>query len=177
METVNNSFDHRDLLYQYGSRKYPFWLKTGNACQYILPFASQICKGNGLDIGGVPEKGWVFPGARVVNLELNDGFDAMHLPPGKWDYIFSSHTLEHIEDYVAALIHWRDSLRHGGILFLYLPHPDMEYWQPQNDRRHVHLFYPDEVTKVLFDLGFSDTFHSERDLLWSFAVVGSKPEA
>ena len=34
------------------------------------------------------------------------------------------------------------------------------------------LFYPENVHKLLEDLGFKYVLHSERDLYWSFAIVG-----
>ena len=89
-----------------------------------------------------------------------DEFDAYHLPDEKYDYIFSSHTLEHLLNYVEALRYWKEHLVVRGVLFLYLPHPTMEYWLPQNN------------PKLLKDLGFEIVLHSERDLYWSFSVIG-----
>jgi hypothetical protein len=48
----------------------------------------------------------------------------------------------------------------------------MRYWRPQHNRKHLHLFWPADVSEMLVDLGFVDVLHSERDLYWSFAVVG-----
>ncbi len=158
--------------FEYMGRRYPFYLKEGNACSFCLPFASQFCHGSGLDVGGY--NSWVFPGATAVNTTLQNGFDAMHLPEGEYDYIFSSHTLEHVPDYVGALEHWKERLKTGGVLFLYLPHPDMEYWRPENNRKHLHLFYPDDLAKVLTKLGYRQVLASERDLYWSFCVVAFK---
>ena len=89
----------------------------------------------------------------------------------KYDYIFSSHTLEHLPLYVKALEHWKTRLKKNGVLFLYLPHPDMEYWNPQNNRKHYHLFDPLNLVKVLKDLGYSNIISSERDLYWSFSLI------
>lgn len=157
-------------VYCYKGVLYPDYLKRGNANKFIEPFAKELCKGNGLDIGGVGD--WAFPGAKAINIVNNDGWDAYNLPDEKYDYIFSSHTLEHLPDYVKALTYWKEHLADDGVLFLYLPHPDMEYWLPQNDRKHFHSFRPEEMHKLLEDLGFKYVFHNERDLYWSFAVVG-----
>lgn len=43
---------------------------------------------------------------------------------GSFDCVYSSHTLEHIEDYVAALREWFRLVKVGGYLVLYLPHAD-----------------------------------------------------
>lgn len=158
-------------LYTYKGITYPNYLKTGNASSYILPIAQNFCNGNGLDVGGTDESH--FPGARIVNVARNDDFDALHLPPGSYDYIFSSHTLEHVIDWKGALSVWRVHLKSlGGVMFLYLPHPDMLYWLPGNCPRHLHLFTPAIIYSQLISLGFSYIFHSERDLFWSFSVVG-----
>ena len=157
-------------VYYYKGILYPEYLKCGNANAFIEPVAKHFCKGKGIDIGGFFE--WTLPGAKPINILNNDGFDAHHLPGKEYDYIFSSHTLEHLPDCVGALKHWKRHLKKGGVLFLYLPHPDMEYWLPQNNRKHLHLFYPKDVHKLLRDLGFKYVLHSERDFYWSFAVVG-----
>jgi len=157
-------------LYSYKGILYPKYLKNGNANAFIEPFAKHFCKGQGLDIGGFFE--WTLPGARAINILNNDGLDAFCLPEKKYDYIFSSHTLEHLQNYVEVLKYWKAHLKKNGVLFLYLPHPDMEYWLPQNNRKHLHVFYPEEIHKLLKDMGFKYVLYSERDLYWSFAVVG-----
>jgi len=46
------------------------------------------------------------------------------------DYIFSSHCLEHISNWEKELENWYKKIRSGGLLFLYLPHPECEIWHP-----------------------------------------------
>ncbi len=158
-------------VFKYKNKIYPEYIKKGNAVENIIPIATKFCKGNGLDIGGTLE--WHFPGATVVNPICN-AYDAFNLPSGKFDYIFSSHCLEHIPNYVGALEIWKNNLKKGGQIFLYLPHPEMEYWLPQNCRKHIHKFEPETIRKVLEDLGFKDIFVSGMDLYWSFSATGRK---
>lgn len=158
------------MMYEYKGTRYPSYLKEGNAMQFIAPCAHHFCTGLGLDVGAGR---WPLKHAKPV--DLSDGGNAMKLPEGDWDYIFSSHCLEHLPDPIGALEHWRERIRPGGVLFLYLPHPEMEYWLPQNNRKHLHTWHPREMEKILMNLGFVNTIRSERDLLWSFAVVGFKP--
>jgi len=160
------------LLYEYDGATYPEYLKHGNAMQFAQPFAAQFCKGRGLDVGAGR---WPLPGAQPVDRAL--AHNAQALPEGKWDYIFSSHCIEHLSDPVSAIEHWKTRLREGGVLFLYLPHPAQKYWRPQHCRKHLHLFYPADVAQMLRDLGFVDVLNSERDLCWSFACVGFNGEA
>ena len=161
------------ILYEYRGEIFPDYLKRGNAARFILPTALAFCKGAGVDVGCGD---WPMPGAHPV--DAKHGGDAMALPrgphQGAWDFVFSSHCLEHLADPVSAVLHWRDRLRPGGCLFLYLPHPAMRYWNPQHCRKHLHLFHPEDVATMVRDLGFVDVIHGERDLAWSFAVVGFK---
>lgn len=115
---------------------------------------------------------WPLPGAMPV--ELKSGQDAMTFDQRELDYCFSSHALEHLTDPIGALLHWKDALKPGGVLFLYLPHPSMRYWNPTRNRKHLHIWMPEEMVKIVSDLGFVDVIHSERDLAWSFACVGFK---
>jgi SAM-dependent methyltransferase len=158
------------MIFMYKGALYPDYIKEGNACQYIIPIAQKFCTGRGVDVGGGK---WPFPGALCVDQEEQQ--DALHLPPGHFNYVFSSHCLEHLPNPVEALEHWKTRLAAGGVLFLYLPHPDMEYWLPQNNRKHLHSWTPVQMVKLLKDLGFKDVLASERDLAWSFAVVGFNP--
>lgn len=158
------------MIFDYRNNTYPSYLKGGNAVQFVTPAALHFCRGSGLDVGCGK---WPLPGA--IPVELADGGDAMALPEGRFDYVFSSHCLEHLVNPIAALKHWQSRLRPGGVLFLYLPHPDMEYWLPQNCLKHLHAWRPQDMTQLVSDLGFDNVIHSERDLAWSFAVVAFAP--
>lgn len=160
------------LVFDCRGRTYPEYLKHGTACQFIAPMAAKFCRGVGVDVGASE---WPLAGA--LPIELRHGQDAMQLPARQLDYVFSSHCLEHLVNPVAAIEHWRDCLKPGGVLFLYLPHPDMEYWLPQNCRKHLHTWTPEQMAKLVRDLGFMRVIHSERDLAWGFAVVGFRAEA
>lgn len=160
-----------EALFEYRGDLYPTYLRDGNACRFIEPVARHFCKGRGLDVGcGQWPLSWAIP------IDLASGSDAMDLPEGEFDFIASSHCLEHLADPVTALEHWKTRLRPGGVLFLYLPHPDMGYWRPENCRKHRHLFWPDDTARMVQALGFENLIHSERDLAWSFAIVAHKPK-
>lgn len=156
-----------DSLFSYKNKTYPEYLKQGNACQYITPIAKKFCIGKGLDIGAGK---WPLPDA--IPHELSNGNRAEELPKKKYDYIFSSHCLEHVKNPIKTLEHWKSRIKTDGVLFLYLPHPDMEYWLPQNCRKHLHTWRPEDMAKILEDLGFTNVLYSERDLAWGYAVVG-----
>lgn len=44
---------------------------------------------------------------------------------GMWDWIYSSHCLEHIDDAVGTLKHWWSCLKPGGRLIVSVPHRDL----------------------------------------------------
>lgn len=154
------------MIFDYKGSRFPEYLKHGDAAQFIKPVAAKFCQGTGLDIGcGDWPLSWAIP------VEKRHGGDAMSLPEGEYDYVFSSHCLEHLVDPVKALKHWKSRLKYNGVLFLYLPHPDMEYWLPQNCEKHLHSWSPEQMAKLVSDLGFVDVIHSERDMAWGFTVV------
>jgi SAM-dependent methyltransferase len=155
------------VIFEYLGRLYPELVKHGGGSVYVAPIAMQFCKGRGLDVGAGK---WPLPGA--IPVDIKDGGDAMELPHGQFDYVFSSHCLEHLANPVAALEHWRSRLRPGGVLFLYLPSPEMRYWRPEHCRKHLHMWHPQDMAQMVEALGFSDVIHSERDLAYGFSVVG-----
>jgi SAM-dependent methyltransferase len=159
------------MLYEYKGKLYPDYLKDGHAYRFILEAAAHYCRGAGYDVGaGGPTS--LLPGAVAIDIINGNRHHATSLPEGKVDFVFSSHCLEHLDNPIAALEHWKSRLRAGGVLFLYLPHPDMEYWLPQNNRKHLHSWYPKDMQRLIEDLGFMRCLRSERDLNWSFAVIG-----
>lgn len=159
---------------EFKGEHYPILQSQGFASQYAFPFAKKLCIGDGLDIGCMKPE-WAYPGSRPIDISFNDGFDAFKLPPnpndeeGKYDYIFSSHCLEHIGDWVAALEYWHSRLKDGGVLFLYLPNMDeQKYWRPWHNRKHIHYFTPE-----IFKKYFKDNSHYsyKKDGMWCYYMV------
>lgn len=150
---------------------YPKFQSEGYAAQFAIPFAKHVCKGVGYDIGcNRPE--WAYPGATPIDLQL--GSDALNLPDGEVDYIFSSHCLEHLPNWVIALDHWHSRLKLGGVLFLYLPHFSQTYWRPWHNRKHIHAFTQEIIHAYLTDNNYTNIFVSGVDLNNSFIAMGEK---
>lgn len=155
-------------------REYPAYEATGNAARFCMPFAQEVCKGTVYDIG-CNRSEWSFPGAILIDPAIDPELDAMNLPALTVDGIFSSHCLEHLPNWVSALDHWTTRLRRGGTLFLYLPHPDQSYWLPWNNRKHIHILYPDMIKKYLEDSNqYHKIFVSERDANHSFIAFAER---
>lgn len=99
----------------------------------IVPYT----RGEGLDIGCGGEK--AFPHMVGVDnghhqqfgytikpdMLVKDATVLDKVASQSYDFVFSSHLLEHIEDHKAALKEWWRVIKPGGYLVLYLPHRDL----------------------------------------------------
>ena len=160
-------------MIEFKGKQYFDFQAEGNAAQWILPFATRLCQGVGYDVG-CSKIEWSLPGSIPIDLEFDDPWHATNLPPQKVDYIFSSHCLEHIPDWVNVLIYWKGCLKPGGVIFLYLPHYDQEYWRPWWNRKHVNVMKAEEIESCLTDLGFVNVVTTGRDLNHSFCVYAER---
>lgn len=86
-------------------------------------FFEKYCLGRGLDIGygGDP----IVPGVRGWDFEHGDAHYLNGLDDESFDFVYSSHLLEHLPDIDVALTNWDRVLKPGGYLLLYLPHRDL----------------------------------------------------
>jgi predicted SAM-dependent methyltransferase len=153
---------------------YPAFQAAGFASKFAFPFAKEVCKGRGVDVG-CNRLDWAFPGADPVDPNINT-LNALRFESNQkeLDYIFSSHCLEHIEKWVDVLDYWHSRLRKGGVLFLYLPDFSQEYWKPWHNRKHVNAFTPEIIRSYFKDKGFKNFFCSGIDLNNSFMIFGEK---
>ena len=160
---------------------YPKWQAEGFAAKFAFPFAEQVCKGYGVDIG-CNREAWCYPGADSIDPVLNTG-DAYNInlfaSNGQeylLDYIFSSHCIEHLPDWVKALDYWHTRLKSGGVLFLYLPDHSQKYWRSWSNRKHIHNLTPEIVGNYFKDQPemWGDVLVSNVDLNNSFIVIAYK---
>lgn len=100
-----------------------------------------ILKGDGLDIGCGPDP--VFPDA--MPFDVKDG-DANHITDyikKQFDFVYSSHCLEHMVDAKAAILEWWQLVKPGGVLFLLVPDEDLYeqgFWPSRFNRDHKWTF-------------------------------------
>ncbi len=139
----------------YRSEFYPDYLTVGGAGGAIFRVALRFCKGKGIDIGA---GFWPLPGSIPIDLERGPGAGKTisSFQDNSLDYVFSSHCLEHIEDWKSALRLWVTKLKYGGIIFIYLPHPKCEIWHPGSPfvgNGHKWIPTPNLILNVLKDLG------------------------
>lgn len=132
----------------------------------VLPYLAR----GGLDIGCGPAKVWphligidsgkdsdLFGIAMKPDIVVPDAARLAIFADGAAESIFSSHTLEHIEDWQGALREWWRLLKVDGHLCLYLPHADLypNIGQPGSNPDHKHDFRP-EIIVDFFRLAFPD---------------------
>lgn len=161
-------------IIKFQNKKYPAFQTDGNAARFCMPFAMEVCKGEGYDIG-CNRKEWSFPNSRPIDIEFADGYHALNLPKENVDYIFSSHCLEHLLDWVFVLDYWISQIKTGGHLFLYLPDYSQEYWRPWNNRKHVNAFTPDVIRDFLNSRSdLTNVFVSGVDAYNSFTAFAEK---
>ena len=108
--------------------------------------------------------------------------DARKLTPfadGSMDFVYSSHTLEHIVDYKSALKEWWRVVRVGGNMILYLPHKDFypNIGESGANPDHKHDFLPQDIVDAMKEFGGWDLLvNEERDVEneYSFLQVFKK---
>lgn len=93
------------------------------------------------------------------------------------DWVYSSHTLEHVEDMNATLREWWRLVKPDGYLILYLPHADYypNIGQPGANPDHKRDFRPQDVVAAMPD-GWDLLEHQERneDQEYSFLLIFKK---
>ena len=97
---------------------------------------------------------------------------------GSLDFVFSSHCLEHIEQWRDALAMWVRKLKPNGIIFLYLPHPDCGMWQPGSPfvgDAHKWVPTPEVIKRGLRELKCQPLqWDDGPDTMYSFFVCAHK---
>lgn len=165
------------MFFKYRDQTYPDYIKIGPGSRYIENFAKEFCKGHGLNIGYGTESGKIFL-SDCEYKDIKNGQDCStcsFIPDNSLNFIFSSHTLEHLDDWKYSLKNWLLKIKNGGCLFLYLPHYTMEYWRPENNTKHKHIIFQEDIEHFMRkDLSMKNIFITGKDLYWSYCVVGFK---
>ena len=107
----------------------------------VLPQAISVDNGNHEQFNQ-----YAHPDLRVESCEKMD-----MLASNSMDFVYSSHLLEHIENWQAALAEWWRILRMDGHLVLYLPHADLypHVGTEGANPDHKHDFLPEDIIKEM----------------------------
>lgn len=82
----------------------------------------KIFCGHGIDIGCGNDP--IYPEARPFDIADGDANEITKFVHEKFDYVFSSHCLEHMRDPYKALMEWWKLVTPGGFLYLIVPEED-----------------------------------------------------
>lgn len=148
-------------------------------------------RGRGLDVGCGAEKIW--PHAIGVDNCIDTALFDVKMKPdvvanatempmfasNYFDWVFSSHMLEHCENYGAVLKEMWRVIRNGGYLILYLPHcsfyPNIGTEGANPDHRHD--FMPSDIVDAMKNIGSWDLIENQernQDNEYSFFQVYKK---
>lgn len=147
----------------------------GNESGKVLWELVRYTRGRGLDLGCGPSK--AFPHFIGVDSFKDTELFGIQMKPdvvcdvtkldlftsASMDFVYSSHTLEHIVDHQSALKEWWRLVKPGGYLCLYLPHRDF-YPNIGTDGAnpdHVHDFDPQDIVDAMRDIGSWDLLRNE----------------
>jgi SAM-dependent methyltransferase len=97
--------------------------ETSKAKQYWGPIEHAATQGRGIDIGCGPDP--VSPDARRFDIEDGDANCVSKYVMEKFDFVYSSHCLEHMHDPKITILDWWKLVKPGGYLFIYVPDEDL----------------------------------------------------
>ena len=143
----------------------------------------KYCKGQGVDLGC----GNVKISADAIGIDLYHPNADMHedvrdlscYPDGHFDYVYSSHMLEELQDTKGVLKEWLRILKPGGYLVLYQADKDLYYplGDPSCNVAHKYHFGWEDLWAILQQIGNVELVeHGRHPELkeWSFELVVKK---
>lgn len=86
-------------------------------------FFNNYCTGKGLDIGYGGDL--ICDNAIGFDFEHGDAQYLSNVLDNQFDFVYSSHTIEHLNDPAIGIRNWYRVLKTGGYLIIYLPHRDL----------------------------------------------------
>jgi len=156
-------------------KRYPNFLNTGNAADFVKCKAKEYMKSGYVDVGCSQ-----WPLMNSIPIDKGNRNIIENARDGQFAGVFSSHCLEHVTEWKQELTLWHRIIRPHGILFMYLPHPQCEPWHAKTGSwvGKEHVWNPEPVTLVQFlreELNFNILEYTSRpDPLWSFYVIARK---
>lgn len=130
---------------RFGRPHTPGESSKANARRQREGFFDKFCKGRGLDIGYGGDL--LTPDCTGWDYENGDAQYLNGIKDASFDFVYSSHTIEHMVDPQTALHNWWRVVKPGGHLIVYLPHRDLYEKKMTLPSRwnddHKHFFMPD----------------------------------
>ena len=144
----------------------------------------KYCRGQGLDLGcGLSKIRTEAIGVDLYNPAADTSLDARNLEQygsGTFDYIFSSHLLEELDNTEAVLREWLRVLKNKGTIVLYQADKNKYFplGHPQCNRLHRHHFSWKDLADIFEKIGGTKLIHygENFDNEWSFEIVVQKTD-
>jgi len=116
-------------------------------------FFEKFCKGEGLDIGFGSDL--ITKDAKGYDFEHGNAQYLKGVKDNSYNFVYSSHTIEHLPDPAEGIKNWFRVVKPGGYLILYLPHRDL-YEKKKTlpsrfnpDHRNFYLIDGDEAPDTI----------------------------
>ncbi|MCE0498357.1 MAG: class I SAM-dependent methyltransferase, partial [Methylacidiphilales bacterium] len=87
------------------------------------PLEREVTRGHGIDIGCGTDP--VTPDARRFDIQDGDANTASQYVKEQFEFVYSSHCLEHMHDPRATILYWWKLVKPGGYLFVIVPDEDL----------------------------------------------------
>lgn len=113
-------------------------------------FEKNLLKGEGIDIGCGPDP--IMPNAIPFDMEDGDANEISKYIDKQFDFVFSSHSLEHMHDPIEAIQEWWKLVKPGGHLIFVVPDEDL----------YEQGYFPS-----LFNEDHKSTFTISKNTSWS----------
>ena len=100
-----------------------------------------IFRGHGIDIGCGDDP--VTPDCLAWDMPQGDAQELPGIPPYSFDWVYSSHCLEHMRDPIRAISRWWEVLKPNGFLFVVVPDEDLYeqgFWPSRFNADHKWTF-------------------------------------
>jgi len=116
-------------------------------------FFEKFCNGDGLDIGFGSDL--ITKDAKGYDFEHGNAQYLKGVKDNSYDFVYSSHTIEHLPDPSEGIKNWYRVVKPGGYLIIYLPHRELyekkialpSRFNP--DHRHFFLIDRDEAPDTI----------------------------
>lgn len=116
-------------------------------------FFEKYCNGKGLDLGYGGDL--ISPNATGFDIEHGDATYVNKYFKSQFDFIYSSHLLEHLQKPETAIKNWWKLVKPGGFMILYIPHRDLYEKKTtlpslfNRDHKHFFMLGRDEMPDTL----------------------------
>lgn len=149
-------------------------------------FFLHYMSGNGLDIGFAgytPDIVPILPAALGVDVNY-PGYDGRTLPfaDNSQDYVYSSHCLEHIDNYLNAIRDWYRVVKVGGHIVTVVPHKFLyekkeelpSQWNQDHKRFYTPASLLQEFEQALKPNSYRVRFLEDGDVGYNYSIPADK---